>query len=78
MAFLYARVKTQLGEFCGYTHDKPESKENLIRTRDVLQAQLENLQTFTLFESFSNPDECQITLPSEVIRNSVVSFKILE
>ena len=78
MAFLYVSVKTPLGEFYGYTHDKSESKEDLIRTRDVLQAQLENLKTFTLFAMHSNPDEHQITLPSAVILNSVFSFKIEE
>jgi hypothetical protein len=77
MAYLKAVVATPVGTFEGFANVTSGSHAELVETRDTLQARIDSLETFTLFESVQEPDLKQITFPGTILRNSVIVFEIV-
>ena len=79
MAFLKIKISTPVGVFEGMTHYEGDTRENMIKTRDILQGRIDSLETLTLFARADKDhfEDHQITLPGTLLKNSAVEFFIL-
>lgn len=73
---IYVHAYTPVGEFSGFASDEIAELEQALLNRDDLQEILRNCDSFTLLGAHDGYVE--ITLATEVIKNSVFKFFIKE
>jgi hypothetical protein len=72
MASLYITANTLVGKFRGRVNKNTEvSTEELEKTRDALQGQINRLDYIVLYDG-----RAEITLPGPTIQRSVLTFEI--
>ena len=78
MAFLRITVVSPVGVFDGFSNLRSENESDIIKTRDILQSRIDTLKTMTLFPNLKEPESKQITFPGTILKNSVITFDIVE
>jgi hypothetical protein len=70
---LFARVHTPVGAFVGNVNNTPASKEDLTELRDSIQRNIQGLEYLVL-----NQDDYEHAISGEVLKHSVISFRLVE
>ena len=78
MANLRATAHTPVGSYTGKLNGAPSSREDLEEARDAIQKQLNTLGYLVLYSTDDKADVVEVTLPGELVKNSVFIFKVEE